>query len=58
MDYFLLLGMAALFIIILSFLGYKYQTEKIIKEQEKENAALRTENMRLQAAIKGQKRRG
>lgn len=55
MNDFFILGMIAYSMLILGFFGYKYETEKIIKEQEKENAALRTENMRLQAALRGKR---
>lgn len=55
MDYFLLFGILGFSVLILSFLAYKFTTDKIIKEQEKENAALRTENMRLQAALRGKR---
>ena len=53
MDYFLLFGLIGIGTIIVGFVGFKFYTETIIKEQEKEIAALRTENMRLQAALRG-----
>ena len=53
MDYFLLFGLMGFGCLIIGFLGYKFYTEKIIKDQETEIAQLRTENRRLQAALRG-----
>ena len=55
MDYFLLVGLIGIGLIMVGFVGFKLYTETIIKEQEKEIAALRTENKRLQAALRGQR---
>ena len=37
------------------FIAYSTTTSRIIKDQEKEIAKLRTSNMRLQAALRGRK---
>lgn len=42
MDFFLLFGIITISLLILSFIGYSATTNKIIKEQEKEIASLRT----------------
>ena len=55
MDYFLLFGIIAFAGLIISFLAYKFTTEKIIKEQEREIARLKTENKRLKSALRGAK---
>lgn len=44
---FLLLGFVGFGLLIIGFIGYKVYTDKIIKEQERELAALETENKRL-----------
>ena len=56
MDYFLLFGIAGFACLILGFIGYKRSTDKIIKEQDRELAALETENKRLKSALRGLKR--
>lgn len=53
MDYFLLFGILAFAGLIISFLAYKFTTDKIIKDQEREIAALHTENKRLKSALRG-----
>ena len=58
MDWFLILGMIGFGCLILGFIGYSTTTNKIIKEQEKEIAALHTEVRRLEVKVnqKGAKR--
>ena len=51
MDWFLILGMIGFGCLVLGFLGYSTTTNKIIKEQEKEIAALHTEVRRLEMTI-------
>lgn len=53
MDTFLLFGLMGIGAIMVGFVGFKFYTDSIIDEQEKEIAALRTENRRLQAALRG-----
>lgn len=55
MDYFLLFGITGFACLILGFIGYKLTTDKIIKEQDKELAALKTEKKRLESALRGAK---
>lgn len=52
MDTFLLFGLIGFGCLILGILGYTTITNKIIKEQEREIAALTTENKRLKNYIK------
>jgi hypothetical protein len=47
MDFFLLAGLIITGLLIISFAAYSSTTNSIIKDQEKEIAALRTENHRL-----------
>lgn len=51
MDWFLILGMIGFGSLILGWLGYSATTTKIIKEQEKEIAALNTKVKRLEMTI-------
>lgn len=53
MDYFLLFGIIGFSCLIISFIAYSTTTNKIIKEQEREIAALHTENKRLKSALRG-----
>ena len=50
MDYILIIGMIALGVVASSFVAYKNMTDEIIEQQEKEIAAYKAENRRLQAA--------
>ena len=45
-------ALAVLAVLIVSLIGYIYTTNDIIRAQNKEIAKLRTENFRLQAALK------
>lgn len=56
MDTFLLFGLVGFACCILGVLGYTATTNKIIKEQEREIAALTTENKRLKTALKAKKK--
>ena len=47
MDFFLLAGLIITGLLIVSFACYSSTTSRIIKDQEKEIAALKTENYRL-----------
>lgn len=49
----ILMTLAAIFLclVIVSFIGYAYMTNSIIKEQEKENARLKAENRKLRKLI-------
>lgn len=51
MDTFLLFGLIGFGCLILGILGYTTITNKIIKDQERELAALKTENKRLKNYI-------
>lgn len=44
---FLIVGLSLIGLLIICFLAYKYYTEAIIKDQEREIAKLKTENKRL-----------
>ena len=55
MDTFLLFGLIGFGCLILGILGYTTITNKIIKDQEREIAALTTENKRLKSALRGVK---
>jgi len=44
---FLIVGLVLIFGLLVCFLAYKYYTESIIKDQEREIAKLKTENKRL-----------
>ena len=55
MDTFLIVGLMGIGAIMVDFVGFKFYTDSIIDEQEKEIAALRNENRRLQAALRGSK---
>lgn len=55
MDWFLILGIIFFSVLIFSFVVYSTTTAKIIKGQEKEIAALRTENMRLKNRLGGRR---
>ena len=57
MDYFLLFGILAFAGLIISFLAYKFTTEKIIKEQEREIEALKAVNRTLNLRIKQYQKR-
>lgn len=48
---FLLIGFVGFGLFIAGFIGYKYQTEMIIKELERDKALLTTENNRLKRAL-------
>ncbi len=52
---FLLLGIIFIGALIVFFLLYKLETDRIIKEQDKEIATLTTENKRLKSALRGAK---
>lgn len=56
MDTFLLFGLIGFGCLILGILGYTTITNKIIKEQEREIAQLKTENKRIKSAYKKLKR--
>ena len=53
MDYFLLFGIIGFGLLIISAVCYTTTTNKIIRDQEKEIATLKTHNRRLQAALRG-----
>ena len=55
MNTFLIIGLMGIGAIMVGFVGFKFYTDTIIDEQEKEIAALRNENRRLQAALRGSK---
>lgn len=55
MDTFLLFGLIGFGCLILGVLGLTATTNKIIKEQEREIARLKTENKRLKSALRGAK---
>lgn len=55
MDTFLLFGLVGFACCILGVLGLTATTNKIIKEQEREIARLKTENKRLKSALRGSK---
>ena len=55
MDTFLLFGLIGFGCLILGILGYTTITNKIIKDQEREIAALTTENKRLKSTLRGVK---
>lgn len=55
MDTFLIVGLMGIGAIMVGFVGFKFYTDTIIDEQEKEIAALRNENRRLQAALRGKR---
>lgn len=55
MDTFLLFGLVGFACCILGVLGLTATTNKIIKEQEREIARLKTENKRLKSALRGAK---
>ena len=52
---FLIVGLSLIGLLIICFLAYKYYTEAIIKDQERELARLKTENKRLYTALRGAK---
>ena len=55
MNTFLIIGLMGIGAIMVGFVGFKFYTDTIIDEQEKEIAALRKENRRLQAALRGKR---
>lgn len=55
MDYFLLFGLIGFGGIILGFLGYKFTTERVIKDQEREISELTKEIERYKSALRGAK---
>lgn len=55
MNTFLIIGLMGIGAIMVGFVGFKFYTDTIIDEQEKEIAALRQENRRLQAALRGKR---
>ena len=52
MDYFLLFGLIGFGGMIIGFVGYKFTTERVIKDQEKEISKLTKEIERYKAAVK------
>lgn len=52
---FLIVGLLLIGGLLVSFICYKYYTESIIKDQEREIAKLKTENKRLYSALRGAK---
>ena len=52
MDFVFTFALVSLVILIACIFAYRYYTNSIIKDQEKEIAKLRTENFRLQSALK------
>lgn len=56
MDFVFTFALITLVILIASFIAYRYYTNSIIKDQERQIAKLRTENFRLQAKLAGKQR--
>ena len=52
---FLIFGLILVFTLIGSFIAYKIITDKIIRDQEREIAKLKTENRRIYSALSGAK---
>lgn len=50
MDYFILIGILALGGVIIGFLGYKFTTESVIEDQEREISQLKSEIERYKTA--------
>ena len=55
MDWFLIISLVAIGALFVGFAGYSTMTDKIIRDQEREIARYRTENIRLKAALRGRK---
>lgn len=53
MDWFFIIGILALGTLFISFTAYSMLTKSIIKQQERENARLRSEIRRLKAELRG-----
>ena len=51
MDFVFTFALVSLVILIACIFAYRYYTNSIIKDQEKQIAKLRTENFRLQASL-------
>ena len=49
MDWFLILGIVAFFILVVSFWGYSKFTDDVIKQQEREIAKYKSEIIRLKS---------
>lgn len=52
MDYFIIFGLLGFGGMIIGFIGYKVVTGNIIKELERENEILKTDNERLRTALR------
>ena len=55
MDFLFTFALGSVVILTACIIAYRYYTNSIIKDQEKEIARLRTENFRLQAALRGKR---
>lgn len=55
MDYFILFGLLGFGGMIIGFIGYKVVTGNIIKELERENEILKTDNERLRTALRAKR---
>ena len=55
MDFVFTFALVSLVILIACIITYRYYTNSIIKDQERQIAELRTENFRLQAKLAGQR---
>ena len=53
MNFIIISIFVTLAVLIAAFIGYSVTTGSIIRDQEKQIAKLRTENHRLQAALRG-----
>lgn len=56
MDFVFTFALVSLVILIACIITYRYYTNSIIKDQERQIAELRTENFRLQAKLAGRQR--
>lgn len=55
MDYFILFGLLGFGGMIIGFIGYKVVTGNIIKDLERENEILKTDNERLRTALRAKR---
>ncbi len=55
MDFIYIFALISLAALIISLIGYIHNTNGVIRIQEKQIAKLRTENFRLQAALRGKR---
>lgn len=56
MDYFIIFGLLGFGGMLFGFIGYKTVTGNIIKDLERENEILKTDNERLRTALAARKR--